>query len=397
MSKRFDVAIVGGGPAGAATAIALAAKGRSVVVIERSHYDAARIGETLPPRARLPLVRLGVWERFLQARHLPSPGTLAAWGAPELTASDFVFNPYGSGWHLDRKRFDEMLAGRASEAGGRVLRGVRVTRCAREGGQAWCIESDAGVHHAKFLVDATGRMAWVTRQLAVRRVEYDRLVGLVTFARTEPYGGPGTPPLGSVPGRAQDTRTLVEAARDGWWYSARLPNAQLVVAYMTDADLLPARNSQLRAFWERELATARHTRARVGDSVFDSPLHTLAANSFRLTRVAGEDWLAVGDAALALDSLSSRGLYNALESGLSAGAAIDRRLRGDARGLKEYAARTEWQFARYLERRADYYSQEERWRGSPFWKRRQANGGSAAQKPLSKLMAENREVIGDVS
>jgi flavin-dependent dehydrogenase len=363
--SRFDVAIVGGGPAGATTAIALLERGRSVLVIERSRYDAPRVGETLPPRARLLLVQLGVWERFNRARHLPSPGTLAAWGGANLTANDFAFNPYGAGWHLDRARFDEMLARRVSELGGRVLRGTRMTRCERETAMGWRVESDAGVHRARFLVDATGRTASIARQLAVRRVEYDRLVGIAAFA----------PALG------QDTRTLVEAARDGWWYAALLPNSQVIVAFMTDADLKPnrgvgfedSRHSGLRAYWDQELAATRYTRARVGDGASISSLHTLAANSFRLTRAAGKGWLAVGDAARAIDPLSSRGLYDALESGLRAGAAIDRRLNGDGRGMKEYAARAESQFARHLELRTSYYSQEERWSEAPFWKRRRAN------------------------
>ena len=49
---RHDVAIIGGGPAGIATALALTRAGRRVAVIERTRYDGVRIGETLPPRAR---------------------------------------------------------------------------------------------------------------------------------------------------------------------------------------------------------------------------------------------------------------------------------------------------------------------------------------------------------
>lgn len=364
MIESFDVAIAGGGAAGSATAIALAEKGRSVLVIERSNHEGPRIGETLPPRARLPLLRLGVWERFIRARHLPSAGTLAAWGDDELAANDSLLNPYGCGWHLNRERFDGMLARRASQVGARVVRGARVLQCSREE-ERWRIESDAGVHWAKFLVDATGRAAWVARQLGVRRIRYDRLVGIVGFSGA----------------RAQDTRTLVEATHDGWWYSALLPGRQIVVAYMTDADLLPPRRSELGEFWQSRLTATRHIAPRLGDSAPGLPLRIFASNSFRQSRVAGEDWVAVGDAAHALDPLSSQGIYQALESGLCAGAAIDRCLSGNAGGLKEYAAWIGRRFSVYLEQRASFYEREERWREVPFWKRRQSGCPAVEDDP----------------
>src|SRR5262249_20367992 len=84
LPPEFEVVVLGGGAAGAAAAITLAGAGRSVVVIEKSHYDQPRIGETLPPSARPLLVGLAVWEPFLAAGHLPSPGVLSVWGEDEL-------------------------------------------------------------------------------------------------------------------------------------------------------------------------------------------------------------------------------------------------------------------------------------------------------------------------
>src|SRR5262245_56820039 len=121
-----DVLIFGGGPAGAAAAITLARAGRSVVVIEKSQYAQPRIGETLPPAARPLLEELAVWELFLAAGHLPSPGVLSVWGEEELYETHFIFNLYGNGWHLDPQRFDTMLAQAARRAGAHLYCGVHV-------------------------------------------------------------------------------------------------------------------------------------------------------------------------------------------------------------------------------------------------------------------------------
>jgi 2-polyprenyl-6-methoxyphenol hydroxylase-like FAD-dependent oxidoreductase len=99
-----DVIILGGGPAGTATALALTQSGYAVTVLERSRYESARIGETLPPDARRPLVELGIWKQFLADGHIESPGIAAAWGRSELYHNDFIVNPYGPGSHLDRRR-----------------------------------------------------------------------------------------------------------------------------------------------------------------------------------------------------------------------------------------------------------------------------------------------------
>src|SRR5262245_6518275 len=122
----IDVAIVGGGPAGSTAAMSLARFGLSVTVIERSAYDALRIGETLPPSIRDTLARARLWRRFTEDGHTPSYGTCAAWGTSDLHANDFIFHPHGHGWHVDRARFDRMLAAAAREAGAGVRESTRL-------------------------------------------------------------------------------------------------------------------------------------------------------------------------------------------------------------------------------------------------------------------------------
>src|SRR5215831_18755866 len=137
MGRRWDVAVVGGGAAATAAAIALARAGRSVVVLERSSYDRARIGETLAPVARLPLVQLGAWESFIKDAPVAWPGTRSAWGRTELDDTSFVLSAYGDGWHIDRRRFDAMLAGIAVDAGACVRLRARVRECRPEPHGGW--------------------------------------------------------------------------------------------------------------------------------------------------------------------------------------------------------------------------------------------------------------------
>src|SRR5579872_1098361 len=109
-SKSFDVAVLGGGPAGLAMALTLHRYSLlSVVVIEKTNYDAPRIGETLSPGVTGLLQYLGVWESFQEDRHLPSFGTSATWGSPTPSTRDFILTPFGPGWHLNRRCFDESL------------------------------------------------------------------------------------------------------------------------------------------------------------------------------------------------------------------------------------------------------------------------------------------------
>jgi flavin-dependent dehydrogenase len=359
-SRAVDVIIIGGGPAGLATAIALAQLGCSAIILERSHYESTRIGETLPPEIKRPLIALGAWERFFADGPMESPGITAAWGHPELYENDFIVNPHGPGWHLDRRRFDLMLANLATTSGVDVLRGAQRVSVTPASHSTWHINATANGQRvervARMLVDAAGRCASPVRHLVGHRLVYDRLVGLVAFTGAHRSAG--------------DRRTLIEAVEDGWWYCSPLPTGSQIGAFMTDGDLLPAGQAARMAFWQDQLRRADHTRARIGEHGSTVTLRIVSACSSRSGPVAGDTWLVVGDAAAAFDPLSSQGVAWALESGLMAATAIDSRLRGDQQALAGYASEVKAEFARYLELRANYYDRERRWPNSPFWQHR---------------------------
>lgn len=360
MSSTAEIGIVGGGVAGCAAAIALARSGRSVVVFERTEYEHTRIGETLPPRARLLLEQLGVWQDFRRDGHSPSSGSLAAWGSEELHENQFLFNPYGSGWHLDRRKFESRFAQWAEEAGARVLRNVRVKDIRSLDGRGWCVDVECAIKRESIdcdvVVDASGRASFVARRLGAERIDYDELVAVYAFLR--------------APTDSNDTRTLVEATRDGWWYSSYLPNAGLVAAFMSDANSLPGGARLLQVFWQQQLEATTYTRGRADSACRVGKVHTIRANSYRMSAPIGENWLAIGDAAMAFDPLSSQGLYNALKSAIEASRDLQQHFSGDRTGLSNYSTWVQQRFRRFLEMRSAYYSRETRWRDSAFWRRR---------------------------
>lgn len=376
MKTDFDVVILGGGPAGSATAIALAHRGITVALIEKTRYNQTRIGETLLPAARVPLVKLGIWEKFLCDKHMPSPASISAWGESEITENHFIFNPYGNGWHIDRARFDAMLACAAEDARARVWRGTRANVRGFEQ-DAWRIAlDDAGEISARFLVDATGRAGILSRQMGARRVEVDQLVGVVaifenakgTAASQRRQELHGSPPATS------DNRTLVESAQDGWWYSASLPDERAIIAYMTDGDLLPSSRAAVAEYWQARLMQTAFVKERFNVETFERSLHTFSTQSYITQPIFGESWIPVGDAAFAFDPLSSQGIYNALESGLRAADSIAKFFKGAADAGDEYTAWVQVRFEKFLLKRKWYYNQEQRWSNSAFWKRRQRDG-----------------------
>jgi flavin-dependent dehydrogenase len=369
--RNIDVLVIGGGPAGTATALSLARSGATAAVLERSDYGGVRLGETVPPRILEPLAELGLAKDFLHHDHEPSCANVSAWGSPDLAYKDFLFDPRGHGWHLARNRFDLRLAEEAEVAGAKVLRQTRLVRLERAD-RGWMAEAGSGERSltltARLLVDATGRGCGIARRLGCQPLLADRLVGLAGYL--EPEAGT---PVGQV--------LLLEASESGWWYSAPLPDGRHVAVFMTDADLLP-RGRARRDFWDEQLGRSTHTRQRLAAYRRPERLVLRPSHSFSLDRAFGRDFLAVGDAACAFDPLSSQGVLKALRSGLQAARSLLEHLDGRREALAEHDAAVRADYHRYLGRRAEHYALETRWPGSPFWRRRMEPAPATFPKTL---------------
>ena len=332
---------------------------RVALVHEGSEGPRACIGEVVPPSAVQLLNRLAALRYLPSDRYIESFGSRTAWGSDALRPTDFITGALGTGLHVDRHAFNEALVRVAAAEGAHVLAPGRLMTAAREG-TAWRLvirhEARAATLTAAALVDCSGRRAVVARRAGATRHVDDPLVAVVAW-------------LDAFNDSDLDATLIVEAARDGWWYSARVPDRRRIVGFVTNRR--PSLASALTAVgWWAEIGRTVHVRevcCAHGYELRQPPIAVTAGSAY-LTVVAGDYWVAAGEAAAAVDPISGQGILIALVTGRLAARAIAARLAGDrGHALAEYESGLRRIYDEYLSTRAATYALETRWPLSPFW------------------------------
>jgi flavin-dependent dehydrogenase len=339
----FDVAVLGGGPAGSIVSLCLARRGWRVALFEATEFEAPRYGETLPPEMNPVLQELGLWDAFQSLSPIEAPGIISVWGSPVPQEQDFLRNPHGCGWHIDRNRFDEMLCLKAADAGAKLFLKNRGAPCRLP------VEVKAD-----FRVDASGRNG-LPMESGYSREEDDTLIAIVLHVQ---HAGAG------VSTARRDMRTCIESTPSGWWYTARLRDETIAMFFADPGEYTNAGISP-----REQLADAPLTRSRLEHgNIVQSQVVRVSSSCRR--KIFGTDWMAVGDSASSFDPLSGRGIFKALRQGVLAAEALDAKLRGNDNPISEYASLVRSEFEDYVRQRREFYAGESRWLDRTFWRGR---------------------------
>jgi menaquinone-9 beta-reductase len=349
-AASVDVAVVGGGPAGASIAAWLADRGRSVVVLERRPtYRWHACGVFSGPAVRPLLERLGIDPPLLTGMSRAIPAMRVETASGSTVRLTYGADGGGPGaLAFDRARLDEALLDLAARRGADVRRGTSVGAIAVGPDGPTLEVSDADGTRtigARVLVGADGIRSTVARAVGVARRPRVARVGLTFHLREEDPPAPrrlhpsAREPVPAAIDEPVDARMIVLG--DAYCGLAPVPGGRVNVGLVGRGRVAEAlRRDGPRAWADTILAAVPSSRpgavhhAEEGAPI-DRPEGAFPLGH-RVVRRAGPDWLLVGDAAGFLDPFTGEGLHRALASAFLGAGAVDRHLAGDRDALPAY-------------------------------------------------------------
>lgn len=357
------VCVIGAGPAGCVFAARLAQLGHVVTLVERLPFPRTALGESLTPGVLPLLAMIGAREPVETAGFTRVRSVMSTWEGEVRERDD----PGEGGLLVDRGRFDGLLLERARAVGVRVLQpGTVCERQYVDGAWRLRIATPAGTIplEADYLADAAGRRgAWPGRR---------RRDGVPTVALYAYWRGATLP-----------RQPRIEAGLDAWYWGVPLPDGRYNTLAFVDA-------SRVREHRGRRLDDLfRDCLSRSGlmppglDASPDGPIRAIDATPYLAEDGVTMASIRIGDAAAALDALSSSGVQKAIQNAL-AGAVVAntilRRPDSGAAAMQFFRSAIADAVLRHRAWAASHYATVASRQPAAFWLAR-ANGAAAATLP----------------
>lgn len=361
----YQVIIAGAGPAGCACAIVLKQAGFNVCLVDDPDNKELKVGESLPGAAIRLLERLNIsgLEELVGADNYNNcVANVSAWGSEQWQYNDAMLNPEGGGWHLNRAQFDQALRQLTIKQGVNFIQGKAsaLNKKSLHDKQQLTVDlpdKSSKKLQCEWLVDATGRPSVVSKLNGKYKKRFDHQIATIAWLKADNIN--------------TDHMTRIKSVAKGWWYSAKLPDGKRVIAFFslsTDAMALAKNPTNFVDACNRSKTLPNE----ISPQNLYGDIKVSDAGVSQLNEVINSKWLAIGDAAISFDPLSSQGIFFALYSGIKGGEAIlaCKEMTTDKTAVITYQQLVDNVFHANQKSRQFYYASETRFCEQIYWQQR---------------------------
>ena len=316
MKTKYDVIVIGGGPAGSTIASILSREGRSVVLFEKERFPRHHIGESLMTDTYFTFERMGLLEKLKSSPFVRKFSVQFANPAGKESRPFYFFEALhhesAVTWQVTRAQFDLMLIEHAADQGADVYQETQIKRVLFDGERAHGVEAlmkDGSVveFNAPVVVDATGQSAMLSNKFGWR-VRDPKLKKAVLYSYFK--GAHREPDLNG--GATLVLRT--PKGSNGWFWYIPLENDITSVGVVADPEyLVKGRGQDLAKIFHEEIEKVESCRRRVGNATRVDKIYSILDYSYRSTNCSGDGFVIIGDAYGFLDPIYSSGVLLALK------------------------------------------------------------------------------------
>ncbi len=312
-AAAHDVIVIGGGPGGSITGAALAQAGKKVLILERETFPRFHVGESLIPFGNDVLKKIGVWDKLLAAGFMKKLGAEFVLGNAQariqVLFGRYLGEAYAQTFQVERSKFDHLLLDNAITQGCEVWQQAKVQQANIQEDHVTVTcqyQGETRELRARWVVDASGRDAFLGKQLGLEKTDLGMPKKFATFAHFHNVKRNDPPADGHI--------TVVRLGF-GWFWIIPLDAEKTSVGLVQTAEHFKSTGLTPAECFEHVVATTPEMQARLGNAKRVCDFNFAGDYTYRHLRNAGDRWLLVGDAAGFIDPIFSSGVMLSIKSG----------------------------------------------------------------------------------